>query len=224
MRSLLTLVLLAVPASAEFTTYSGADAFSWFTQSTYFTVQTFDALASPVTYGGAGGANLGGVHFDGYTGQVSWTNAWLYVQNEGVLGTGYNYGGVGNVLMSSSTAGVAGFRILLPNPVTFFGVEIMGPYAGRSVTVAAGTQTANGVFNPLVGTVTTLSNRNRNFFGFSSATPFTTIDITGAATGNIGNLVIDDMVYGNTPEPQPAICVLAGLGAMLLARRRVAAR
>ncbi len=218
--SLGVMAFMAVPASAEFVTF-GNESFNWFAQSPYFHAITFDTL-TPDSYGSSlSGIPLETATFYGFTGLISWSQAWLYVETEGTQWSTYNYGGTGNVLTTTHLAGEAGFRIVLPNPVTYFGVQIMGPDAGRKVTVNAGTQTANQVYNPLVGTVTTLDKPGRTFFGFSSSTPFTTIDITGASTTGVP-LVIDNIYYGDTPEPQTVVYLLTGLGAMLLGRKRAA--
>jgi hypothetical protein len=231
------IALMAVPASAEITYDSSA---AWYALPfSNLHIITFDGLGDQNALGTPNaGYTLSGVTFFGFINAPYNVNNYLQLAREdNSAAPWYNYGRTGPdgnpatnpvVLRGTSatnTSSLVGFEIVLPTPVTAFGVEIMSSTGGFHVAVNLG---GNAISNPggayPTGTLTTAASHGRTFFGVTSATAFNTIDIIGGPSIPSGEyLVIDNLVYGQAPadtvEPQSAIFLLTGLGTMLLARR-----
>lgn len=235
---LCAMALMAVPASAEFVTYnSSTSPIAFYDPLTNFTIIKFDGLGDQNCFSSCSGISLSGVNFFGFYGTPSSTNNVLQlVREDNSLATYYNFGGTGPdgnpvanpVVMRSAAAGnsstAIGFRIVLPSAVTAFGVQIMGSVGSYNVAVKADLAS---ISNPggayPAGTLTTAASHGRTFFGVTSTTPFTTIDIIGLPGIGGEYLVIDNLAFGtqtsNTAELQSGVFIISGLGMMLLARK-----
>jgi hypothetical protein len=239
-RSLALSILLAAPASAAFTEFTSSTApIDWY--ATYNNITTFDGIADTQCKA-ASPCTLGGIDFYGLWNAVGYvsTNLRLISENEQ---TWFNYGKsdpYGNpatspgILVSASadtSSILVGFRIVLPAPVTAFGVQIMGsPSDGDyhvAVNASGGTTSTAGT-GVQAGTLLTAANHGRTFIGLTSDTTFTTIDIIGYP-GKPGEfLVIDNIGYGyvtptggsDTPELQSVFFLLTGLAAITIGHRR----
>ncbi len=246
-RNLMLSIVMAAPAFAAFTEFTGGTAQSdWYT--TYSNIVTFDGIADTMCTGPTNsescnnGLTFGGVSFIGFNGSDFTKNSQLQLYSE--LETWYNYGRsdqFGNVisnpgiLLSDSSNGGAsspvGFRITLPSPVTAFGVQVMGtPSLGGyhvSLSVSGGDTSTVGSDVP-AATLTTASSHGRTFIGFTSDTSFTVIDIVGSPGITGERLVIDNVSYGNVPPPSPpetpelqsVFYMLTGFAAMFFGYRR----
>jgi len=232
-RHLYLALLLTVPGWAIDTTYNSSTApVDWY--ATYSNIITFDGLTE--SYIGPGSnLLLSGVNFYGFMGTPSATNSALLVVAEDNSGEPwYNYGGTGpygtvvsnpRVLRSNAPSGTTpvGFEIVLPSAVTAFGLQIMSsqPYNVQVELDGAAISNPGGAYP--AGTLTTASSKGRTFFGVTSTTAFTTIDIIGSPGISGEYLVIDNISYGTAPvftaEPQSAVFLLIGLGALLAARK-----
>ncbi len=233
--NLCLIALVALPASAEFTTFdSSTSPFDWYAQPlSNFTVITFDGM-SPQVCGGSGSTgicyNLGivGVELYGFQGSPAAVNSILQIVPENDSAQPwFDYGGTGLAprLLRSDSATVGnqiGFRIVLPSPVTAFGVEVMS-YNPANVSVnIAGTPISNALGKYPSGTLATTGIPNRSFFGVTSTTSFSYVDII-SSPGSGNTIQIDNIAFGmastDTAEPQTAVFLITGLGMMLLARR-----
>ena len=58
------------------------------------------------------------------------------------------------------------------------------------------------------------------FWGFVSDTPFTSVTLVGGSGSNQQNYSLDDMVYSPVPEPATLSLLAAGLGGLLIRRKR----
>ena len=240
-RQFCVIALMAVPASAELTYNSSA---VWYALPlSNLNSITFDGLGDQGPLGGTTtGYVLSGVTFFGFFNSPYNINNLLQLAREDNSGAPwYNFGRTGPngavatnpVILrgatASTTSNLVGFEIVLPTAVTAFGVEIMGSLGGFQVAVNLG---GNAISNPggayPTGTLSTAASHGRTFFGVTSTTPFSTIDIVGGPGIPGGEyLVIDNLAYGtagqaplsDTTEPQAAIFLLTGVGAMLLARK-----
>ena len=228
--------MMAVPALAGFaTTSSSTSPIAWYDPLTNFTVLTFDGAGNQSCIGSSSCSVLllSGVQFYGFLGSPSSTNSVLQLISEN--DQYYNYGGAGQpgnprILMGDAAANSTtpiGFRIVLPSAVTSFGVQIMGSVGSYNVAVkliGSAISDPGGAYP--AGTLATASAHGRTFFGVTSTTPFTTVDIIGSPGISGEFLVIDNLAFGtaaapasDTVEPQTAVFILSGLGMMLLARK-----
>ena len=230
-------ILIAAPASAIDITYSSPPPGNWYGDLTNFTVVTFDGLAENAYSGPAASLVLQSASFYGFFLTPGPLNSFMQIVAENNAGAPwYNYGGTGpdgtavanpRVLRGTGTGGPSvpvGFEIVLPTAVTAIGFQIMSslPF---NVNVKIG---GNSISDPggayPTGSLTTAGSHGRTFFGVTSTTPFTTIDIIGSNGGPSEYLVLDNVVFGNpvntsTAEPQSAVLLATGLGLMVLAMR-----
>ena len=237
-RHLFVIALVAAPASAAIT-YNSSAAWYALPLSNLNTI-TFDGLGDQNSLGTSSGYVLSGVTFFGFFNSPYNVNTYLQLAREDNSGAPwYNYGGTGPTgaaatnpvilrgATSANTSNLIGFEIVLPTAVTAFAVEIMGSTGGFPVALHLG---GSAISNPggayPTGTLTTTASHGRTFFGVTSTTAFTTIDIiggTGIPNGEF--LVIDNLSYGtagslsDTTEPQSAIFLLTGLATIMLARK-----
>ena len=58
------------------------------------------------------------------------------------------------------------------------------------------------------------------FWGFTSDTPFTSVKLVGGSGSNQQNYSLDNMVYSPVPEPATLSLLAAGLGGLLIRRKR----
>jgi len=157
--TLLTLAVTAAPAySATITTYS--DSPSWLAATSGVQIDNFTNYApsgSYTTY--SGGFSENGVQFIGLS------SATIGVADTSTGSFGYANFGTGDAgfVFGASTA-----QITVPTPVTAFGINLFSAPAGLNFTVT----TLSTPFN-----VPTSSTMPPTFFGVTSDTPFSTIDV-----------------------------------------------
>lgn len=237
------IVLVALPAAAEFTTYnSSIGTVNWYDPLSNFTIVTFDGM-TPSTCAGSSGCNtlpgmLSGLFINGFQGVPASTNTYMLIVAENdATQTFYNYGGTGptgsavanpRLLRSDAANGTnqIGFHIVLPAAVTAFGLQVMSYSSGTAVSVRIGGVALTTALGPYpTGTVTTTGIPHRSFIGITSPTSFQTIDIV-SAPGDQNKILIDNIAFGtlasaaaDTAEPQTALYIATGLGMILLARR-----
>jgi len=255
---------MALPACAEVTTFGGTnDLLGWANESlsnfsAATNVVTFNGLPAQICSGGTSGGcssivqNL--VTFIGFLGTPLDSNSSLVILSDAPVPDGlggftnyHNYGGLGPdgtpaanamILRSQDSNYLGeriGFHIVLPTPVTAFGVQIMSYDSGKSVAVSIDGTPISGATGPYpTGTVTTGGIPNRTFFGLTSTVAFNTVDLI-STPGNGQYIVIDNFTFGtakvdvipdpppptggDTPEPQTAVYMLTGIGTILLARK-----
>src|SRR5260370_28427815 len=213
---LLALAVAITPAYSTTITTSSSLA-SW--QAAASGISTIDFTSTAV--GTTGGTlTVGGVQFMGYTSNGTSES----VHNT----TGFSYGdfGTGNALYTIIAGTTLPYiHIVLPSAVTAAGMNLWTrssaglsftvTVAGTPFTVATNSAPASGVRTP-------------PYFGVTSDTPFTTIDLSLPAWNtNIGTYqFVDNVSYGSaaaTDTPEAATCLLirSGLIGLVLLRRRL---
>jgi len=221
------LVLMFAPAYATtITTYSTLTDWQAATSSGYQTVD-FEGLTAPGTstyyYGGV---SADGVQFIGYTSSgassiqvidtnAAWAQPW------------YNFG-TGDALMQDMSRPNSGsplptIHIVLPTAITSLGMDLftVSPSAlSYSITVAG---------NPY--TVPTNANPNTAFWGITSDTPITSVDLTlqGTTYNGGSHALLDNFRFGtatggsdpeSAPEAGTYLLIGSGLIGLVLFRKR----
>jgi hypothetical protein len=235
-RSLCLITLMAVPAAAEFTTYNtigGLDPLS------NFTTINFDGMTPVVcsTAPSCSSIGIAGVLLYGFQGSPAAINHFLQIVPENdPAQPWFNYNGTGTdprLLRSDSAvnSSLIGFRIVLPSAVTAFGFQVMSGLASNISVNIDGVSISSALGPYPAGTLTTLARPNRSFFGVSSTTGFSYVDVI-SAPGDGNSIYIDNIAFGSAgapppgggggdevAEPQSAIFLITGLGMLFLARR-----
>ena len=218
--SFLALVLTITPAySTSITTYTSRT--GWALSASGIQTIDFEGLApanGATNYNTASGLTVGGVEFIGIASGANW----LEVVDTN-FSPWYNFGSNDalaiNLYQAYSGAPVQYFHIILSTPVTAFGVDLatISPNALTfSISVGGGTYSAPTFARPTLG-----------FFGFTSDTPFTTIDISVPNTTPSGGTyaLLDNFSFGTAQTapadtPEIATFVLIGSGLVVLGGRR----
>ncbi|MEM6760361.1 MAG: VPLPA-CTERM sorting domain-containing protein [Pseudomonadota bacterium] len=114
-----------------------------------------------------------------------------------------------NFGLTSGTVNTISFA----RPVTAFGADFanLGTSSGRT-TISAG------------GDSIDITSRNPGFFGFSSATPFSSVSFTSNQINSVNLIALDNVLYAPVPVPVPVPAtlplLLVGLGGLVALRRR----
>ena len=134
-------------------------------------------------------------------------------------GSAHCNGGSGCVL---GTSGASGFSFTFDNPINAFGLLLDKCAACTIPTLTFNGNSISGVYSPNSSSPTT---DVLGFFGLINDTAFTTVTLSGIASGNL--LGFDDIRYGATsgasvaPEPSSLALLVSGLIALgLIAWRR----
>jgi len=215
----LTAFLLAVnPArSATITTYTDPNA--WAAAASAEQTITFEGLAptdGSTIYQGTG-LTTGGVEFVGY---LSSGSSWVEVVDTN-FNSYFNYGSSDALLQDmdrpNSSSPLPYIQIVLPTGVTAFGMDLftVSPSAGTyQITVAGNNYTVPT--DPLP---------TEQFFGITSDTPISTIDLTLLGTAYNGSTyaLLDNFSYGTadagdmSQAPEGGTFLLIGSGLIAIA-------
>lgn len=224
LRALVLVCIVAIAAQAtSITTYS--DLASWQLATTNTTLDNFNGTSAG-DYGGSGGLTLpDGVQFIG----LSSTQGayWLHVLDTSTS-IWYNFGsGMAPYIQMITSTLPPSFQINLPTAKTAIGFDLFtyNP-GGKTVRVAVGTDQFD---------VPTFLVPTRAFFGFTSDTPVSTLNVTVLGTNNtdITYGFIDNFRYGDaqtqqvpaeTPEAGSALLIGSGLIGLMLWQRRMRRR
>lgn len=208
----LALAVASFPlAATTITTYT--DRALWTAASTGVTTIDFETLgASPgaaTGYSTAAGVTLSGVNFVG----ILPGDYYLFAEKENPGSS--LYWGSGTVLMGPWYQNLSGryIQINLPAHVTAFGLDLMA----NSMTAQQVTIVLPGVNSFLVNTQ---ANPTRTFWGFTSDTPISTIQISATASPLIDNVSFGTAAPAQTPEIATFILIGTGLLGLRWLRRR----
>jgi len=215
--------LALVPAYATtITTYSDPSSWAAATTAGYQTV-TFEGLTAPGTvtnYFGATGVTSAGVEFIGYT--------YAGVSDIQVIDTSispwYN-DGTGDALIQSmdrpnSSSPLPYINIVLPTSVTALGMDLWtaSPAALSYTITVAGNQY----------TVPTVSNNTVAFWGITSDTPISSLQLTlsGSAYNGGSDAFLDNFSFGASdltaaPEAGTYLLIGSGLIGLVILRKRL---
>jgi len=215
------LILTTLPAHAALITYTDPLSFA---AAANLTTIGFEGLGvapnGSITYNNSTGLVISGVQFIGE--RTASTYA-LAVVNPGNNTTYYDFGsgaGLKGPDYNVSPGFVPLIHIILPSSVTAFGVDLMtlSPNALTYQATVLGTNIS----------VTTANRPTRTFFGVTSDTPISSVDLTltGTIQANGSQALIDNVQFGSAdPPPVAEGCTLlligSGLGLLGFFRKRL---
>ena len=207
--SLFTLAVMVTPAySTTITTYS--DQATWLAATTGVTTDNFEGLAPAGSYTMYGsGITQNQVTFIGISGQTGVADT-----SSGFFGGFANFGTVDAGFVSQTT----GIHITLQTPVTAIGVNLFTSQQGLTDTVT----------NPTNASVPTFTSPTLAFFGLTSDTPFSTVDIQTPASYNyaffdnfqFGAAQVQGGDPGEVPEAGTSLLIGTGLLGLAVFRHR----
>jgi PEP-CTERM motif len=208
---LMSAVMITPAYCVTITTYSSSA--SWLAATTG---DQEDSLTSVVPTGGYEYFNSGysftnGVEFIGLSGST------LVADTTSVSFSWANFGTGEAGFVSGSSSATTTIAVTIPTPVTAFGINLWGSYMGN---LSGLTYTVSTLSTP--STVPVASTAPPTFFGVTSDTPFTTVDLQVPA--GTGYAVFDNFQWGTadveSPVPEAGTFLLIGTGLLGLAAFR----
>jgi hypothetical protein len=168
-----------------------------------------------------GGITFNGVTFQGFNNTAEYS---LQIVTPGPSSTYYNWGTGGAIMRGDVYQGaLAHLHMALPNAVTAWGTDLMlGSTPGGTYKIQVN---GNAVCPSLTCQAPTFAFPNAAFFGMTSNTPFTTVDLfypinTYAAIDNFSTGTASTQAPPTGETPEAATLVLCATGLIGIAKLR----
>lgn len=220
-------VIAAIPAFCTVISQTYSDRTTWQSATGGVTTVTFEGIApydSSTAYNNSTGLVISGTRFTGIQDLLG--NFYLSVVNPGPNTFWYNFNGTSALAgpWTQNATFTPSIHIVLPAPATSFGVDLgtLNPN-GSSFTIALDTTA--------MPNIVTAAQRKFTFYGVTSTTPFTVVDLSLPGAPVNASALIDNVSYGTalsvsqdpgqTPELGTFLLIGSGLVGMALMRRRL---